>query len=192
MKKYLILDTETRSLSQRHIYDIGWVIMNESGEIVKKRSYFIKQEERGFSTAYYHEKNNKYYKSKLESKEMKKVYLGQALRWLVKDSKECELWAYNSPFDMVALQRTSEKYNKELNIGQINDIMRLTRNLKNDLAYKAWCIEHNALTNHKRPQPRINAETVYRYLSGLHDFEESHTALEDAIIEAFILKNMLG
>ena len=32
-----------------------------------------------------------------------------------------------------------------------------------------------------------NAECAYRYITGVYDFEESHTALDDAIIETEIM-----
>lgn len=39
---------------------------------------------------------------------------------------------------------------------------------------------------------RTNAEKVYAFLSGKHDFIESHTALEDAQIETEILQRLLA
>lgn len=39
------------------------------------------------------------------------------------------------------------------------------------------------MTRHKRPRPQEKAEVIYRYLTGNIDFIESHTGLEDVMIE---------
>jgi hypothetical protein len=43
------------------------------------------------------------------------------------------------------------------------------------------------MTKHKIPRPQVKAETIYRYISGNYDFKESHTGLEDVMIEKDIL-----
>ena len=43
------------------------------------------------------------------------------------------------------------------------------------------------MTNHKTPRVRLTAEILYRYISGQHDFDESHTGLEDVLIETVIM-----
>ena len=53
--------------------------------------------------------------------------------------------------------------------------------------YKAFCERNGFMTNHKKPQVRLTAEVLYRYISGNLDFEENHTGLEDVMIETQIL-----
>ena len=55
------------------------------------------------------------------------------------------------------------------------------------LKLKKYCKENGYLTNHKTPQPRLTAEIIYRFISGNKDFVESHTGLEDVMIEKEIL-----
>jgi hypothetical protein len=52
--------------------------------------------------------------------------------------------------------------------------------------YKKFCEDNNYLTKNNRPN--CKAETVYRYITQNNDFVESHTGLEDVLIEAEILK----
>lgn len=58
--------------------------------------------------------------------------------------------------------------------------------LLNNVSYKRKCIEHNLLTA-SGLYFRTSAESSYRYICDKFDFEESHTALEDAIIETILL-----
>ena len=46
--------------------------------------------------------------------------------------------------------------------------------------YKKWCENHNYMTNGR---PRATAEILYRYMTGNNNFIESHTGLEDVLIE---------
>ena len=42
------------------------------------------------------------------------------------------------------------------------------------------------MTKHKTPRPRLTAEIIYRFLTNDLNFVESHTGLEDVLIEAQI------
>ena len=53
---------------------------------------------------------------------------------------------------------------------------------------KAFCEDNGFLTKHKTPRPQVKAEVLYKYITGNLDFVESHTGLEDVLIEAQILK----
>jgi hypothetical protein len=43
------------------------------------------------------------------------------------------------------------------------------------------------MTKHKTPRPQVKAEVLYKYITGDLDFTESHTGLEDVLIEKEIL-----
>ena len=62
--------------------------------------------------------------------------------------------------------------------------------LLNRKAYKEMCLDGAMLTN-SGDYFKTSAETAYRYLRAQYDFEEAHTALADAEIEAFILAKIL-
>ena len=53
--------------------------------------------------------------------------------------------------------------------------------------YKRFCEENGYMTKHKTPRPQVKAEIIFRYITGNYDFEESHTGLEDVLIEKEIL-----
>ncbi len=50
-------------------------------------------------------------------------------------------------------------------------------------SYRRFCEENGYMTKHKAPRPQMKAEVIYRYISGNNDFVESHTGLEDVMIE---------
>ena len=57
--------------------------------------------------------------------------------------------------------------------------------MKQRPSYKRFCQKYGYMT--KNNQPRFTAEILTRYITDNQDFVESHTALEDAIIESQIL-----
>ena len=64
-----------------------------------------------------------------------------------------------------------------------------TRYLLNNVSYKKSCLENDMLTS-TGTYFKTSAESSYRYLMNKYDFDEAHTALEDAIIETFILSKI--
>ena len=74
--------------------------------------------------------------------------------------------------------------------GRLYDLFDLwglaTTHLLNNVTYKNNCLKHGMLTN-SGVYFKTSAETSYRYLCDKYDFIESHTALDDAEIESYIL-----
>ena len=64
-----------------------------------------------------------------------------------------------------------------------------TAHLLNNTTYKNECINHNMFTA-SGTFFKTSAESSYRYLVKKYDFFEAHTALDDAIIETFILSKI--
>ena len=62
--------------------------------------------------------------------------------------------------------------------------------LKNNDEYGEFCYNNNYLT--KRMCKRYTAEIIFRFLTGDNDFEESHTGLEDVMIEKDIFTYCLN
>lgn len=195
----IVLDTETcGGFKTPIVYDLGWVVATDKGEVIKTRSYIIKEvydNPKLFQTAYYSEKRP-IYEMRLKSKYSKKVWLNYALRQLKLDMKKygVEKFAYNSSFDNRAIKSTMEKYKKDKYNpleNAIVDIMDFIKPITNTEQYKKYCKDNGYMTNHKKPQPRRTAEILYRYLTGNNEFMEDHTALEDSKIELFILMTAL-
>jgi len=61
-----------------------------------------------------------------------------------------------------------------------------TTHLLNTVSYKKSCLNNNMLTA-SGTYFKTSAEASYRYLTDKYDFDEAHTALDDAIIETYIL-----
>lgn len=196
----IILDTETANGFQTPlVYDLGYCIIDEHGDIIKTRSYIIKEvydNKKLFKTAYYNNKRP-LYEQRLKSGYSKKVYLAYALRQLTKDMEKygVDLYAYNSNFDTKAIKRTREYFQKEkYNPTQngINDIMKYINSIIKTEDYKNYCYKNNFTTKHKPPQVQRKAQTLYSYLTKNPNYQEEHTALEDSKIEAYILLIALG
>ena len=195
----LVLDTETISLEKPFVYDLGYVIANDNGDIVARKSYVISQvwnNKELFATAYYANKKPLYY-ARLKSGYSKKVGWGHAMRYLANDIKKYgipEIYAYNSKFDSRALNFMCAWYKIVNGLGgtEIQDIMNFIKPITKSQDYKDFCEKNGFMTNHKTPQPQQKAETLYRYLKDNVDYEEEHTGLEDSLIELQILLTALG
>lgn len=64
-----------------------------------------------------------------------------------------------------------------------------TKYLLNTVTYKKKCLDNDMLTA-SGTFFKTSAESSYRYLMNKYEFDEAHTALEDAIIETFILSKV--
>ena len=195
----IVLDTETISLEKPFVYDLGYVIVNDNGDIIAKKSYVISQvwnNKELFATAYYADKKPLYY-ARLKSGYSKKVGWGHAMRYLANDIKKygiTEIYAYNSKFDSRALNFMCAWYKVVNGLGgiEIQDIMNFIKPITKSQDFINFCESNGYMTNHKTPQPQKKAETLYRYLTNNADYEEEHTGLEDSLIELQILMTALG
>ena len=195
----IILDTETISLEKPFIYDLGYIVANDKGEIVATKSYVITQiwnNKELFATSYYANKKPLYLQ-RLKSGYSKKVSWGNAMRYLANDIKKygiTEIYAYNSRFDTRAINFMCAwfKVNNGLGALKINDIMNYIKPITETLDYYEFCANNNYMTTQETPKPQKKAETLYRYLTKNVDFLEEHTGLEDSKIELFILTQALA
>lgn len=198
MKNFIVLDTETcGGMAKPLVYDLGYTIADNVGEVIKTRSYVIKEtfdNECLFNTAYYKDKRPLYLE-RLETKYSKLIKLKYALIQLLKDIKRYEvetLYAYNSRFDVRAIMSSVERFGLKSNPAtEIADIMELIGGITDTEDYQNFCEENGFMTKHKKPKPQKKAETLYRYLTNNPDYEEEHTALEDSKIELAILMEAL-
>lgn len=194
--KIIVLDTETLGLQDRQVYDLGWLVYVD-GKVVSTKDYIIKQvydDETKMNSAYY-KKKLPIYEQRLADGYCKKVYWGNAIRYLLKDMEGVDgIYAYNSKFDERAIADTCAKFNAKFNptADGIKDIMDEIDSIVQTEAYANFCRANGLLTKHKPPREQKKAETLYRYLTGQTDYEEQHTALEDSKIELDILLHALG
>lgn len=206
-KKYMIvLDTETCpmdnsvtgvSANNMLVYDIGWAVVDKKGGVYKTRSYIISDiffEKLLMSSAYYAKKIPSYWKDvKNGSRFIKNLdHIRQTLLEDMAEYSITEVYAHNAYFDLTALNQTQRWVTKskyryffpyETNIC---DTLKMSRCiLKPQKTYRIFCSENGYIT--KNNQSRMTAEIIYRYISRDKEFIESHTALEDVMIEKEIL-----
>lgn len=115
------------------------------------------------------------------------LYSPDYFRWEEIQRKSCKRIAFEKP---------SKDYNPEFDPdhflfrGRLYDLFDLwglaTTYLLNNVTYKNNCLKYGMITN-SGVYFKTSAETSYRYLCNKYDFIESHTALDDAIIESYIL-----
>lgn len=207
---YLIgLDTETCNglvvddkldLSQSLVYDLGWAVTDKRGRIYKTRSYIIAEifceMKDVMKSAYYAEKIPNYWDD-IQSGKRILASFWTVRRAFMDDVKEYgvkKVFAHNAGFDVRALNNTMRYITKSqfrwffpYNL-EIWDTLKMARQtIGKQKSYQRWCSRNGYMTNHKTPRVRLTAEILFRYISGQYDFNESHTGLEDVLIETVIM-----
>lgn len=254
MKKkfYLTLDTETCTLpfaneicknardkqkiaiAKPLVYDIGWVITDRQGNIIKQENFLIQETffvPTIFNTAYYKDKRP-IYMELLEQGKIKACTWDNAMDVLEKDLQVCDIsTAYNACFDYKKAIPFTERYIRALHSNDyesyekaqkdsaekiiggndeshndryllpvfdfrgkeypIADLWGIACNtLINNERYKRYCMKNELFTNSVE-YFKTSAETTFQYVTKDFDFIESHTALDDSIIESQILTKAL-
>lgn len=207
---YLIgLDTETCNglmvdekfdLSQSLVYDIGWAVTDKKGRIYKTRSFVIYEVfcemKDVMQSAFYANKIPMYWEQ-IKSGQRKLVSFWTMRKILFEDIQKYgvkNIFAHNAFFDVNALNTTIRYISKSrfrwfFPWGvEIWDTLKMVRQtIATQKSYQFYCKTHNFMTKHKKPRPRLTAEIIYRYITGNIKFIESHTGLEDVLIETKIM-----
>ena len=196
---FLVLDVETaNSLEQPLPYDIGWVICDRYGNILEQRSYMVAEIYHDLSdvmkTAYYAEKIPQY-EADIKAGKRTVATMFTIRRQMLADMKNYKIkqvGAYNMAFDKKALTNLIRYVSKSFCrwwfpfgteffcIWNMACDALLERKSYIDFAIKNGLLseKNNVLTS---------AECVYRYMKKNMDFIESHTGLEDVLIEVEIM-----
>ena len=251
-KYYLILDTETATvpfagtiarnehekkniaIAKPLVYDIGWVISDRQGNIIKKENYLVQETffvPQVFNTAYYRDKRPQYMEM-FGKREIEALPWNNIIEILLQDCRNVDfVCAYNATFDFKKAIPFTERYIKALysnyyqkwkdrQIESCKQIVNGYNNAKNEkylepifelrnedfpivdlwgLAcqrlinnkrYKDYCLKNGLLTQ-SGLYFKSSAETSFQYLAKEYNFIESHTALDDALIETKILAKAL-
>ena len=185
------------------MYDIGWTVWNaDTDEILATKSFVVAEiflDEKLMESAYFIEKVPQYWKDiKNGKRKLKRLF--NIRKELASDMKKYNtkiVVAHNASFDYRATattQRylTSSKFRYFLPYGtEIWCTLKMSRKaLKYNTDYDNFCYGNNYIT--KRGCKRYTAEIIYRFIINDNDFKESHTGLEDTLIEKEILKFCLN
>ena len=213
---YLVIDTETvngqkkinaktgkeeNDLSQSMCYDIGWLICDKKGNVIKRRSYVVLEIFVDYpdlmKTGYYANKLQQYY----DDLNAGRRYIMPIIKiWgnFLNDIKKYNIkavCAYNARFDYKSLNNTLRYVTKSQYrtfipcYVDIYCIMKMVNSfLTKRKSFRDFCFNNEYVTAHKPPRPQVKAEIVYRYIKpNAENFVESHTGLEDCEIECYIM-----
>ena len=195
-----IMIDEKLDLSDSLVYDFGFAVVDKRGKVYESHSFVIKEVFYGMKevmrSAYYANKIPKYEKE-INAGTRKVVSFFEARKTLLNTMAKYNtntIAAHNARFDYNALnvtQRylTKSKYRYFFPYDtEIWDTLKMARQtIGKQKSYRLFCEMNNYMTKHKVPQVRLTAEILHRYLTGNKNFEESHTGLEDVLIEKDIL-----
>jgi DNA polymerase III epsilon subunit-like protein len=192
--KALIIDTETTGTIDDPIcYDIGFAVIDENGTTYEKGSFVVADvflDDELMSDAYFKEKIPQYWEDiKNGSRQLRKFSsINFIIRKIMTEQNITTVIAHNARFDyrstnLTKRYITSSKYRYFFPYGtEIWDTLKMSKEiLKDDEQYRKFCIENGFVTS--RNQNRYTAEIIYRFLTNDLQFIESHTALEDVMIE---------
>lgn len=200
---YLTIDTETaNNLDNPIVFDIGGAVHDKKGNVLETFSFIIKEvfyEMPELMRECFYLAKIPQYNAQIYRGERKVVSLYEAKKHI---DELCEKYhikaiiAHNARFDYRATtttQRyiTKSKYRYFLPYGvEIWDTLKMAQDtICKQKSYIAWCVEHNYIK--KNGAPRATAEILYRYITGNNDFSESHTGLEDVLIEKEIFAHCM-
>ena len=205
----IVMDTETCPLDRDYngvtpfnmfVYDIGWAVVDKHGNVYETKSYVNKDifygEKDLMNSSYYANKLPQYFED-IENGSRVVASWFEIRKDLVETMKRYEtniVCAHNARFDDGATKNTQRwltksKYRYFLPYGtEVWDTMKMSLDVIASMpTYKAFCKENGYMTRHKTPRPQVKAEVIYRFITGNNDFIESHTGLEDVLIEKEIL-----
>ena len=192
---YLTVDTETcNSMDDPIVYDIGGCIHDRKGNVYESFSFVIYETFVGMKEVM----TSAYYADKIDSYE---IDLANGTRKMVQFitakmhiKNICEKYnikaiiAHNMRFDYKSTNTTQRyltksKYRYFFPYGiPLWDTMKMANDtICKEWGYQTWCKSNGYIT--KNGQVRKTAEILYRYITGQHEFIESHTGLEDVLIE---------
>lgn len=199
MKKhyYLVIDTETTgTLEKPIVYDLGGAIIDRYGNVYETFSFVIKEMWHDnwemLRSAHYANKLPNYQRELiLGSRKLVTYYQAKKhIENLCEEYNVKAIMAHNAAFDYRATRNTQKfltdgKYSTFLPYEiEIWDTMKMTRDvIATKKSYIKFCQENDYMTQHKVPRVQVNAEVLYRFISGNNEFVESHTGLEDVLIE---------
>ena len=211
---YLMVDTETCNgiveedgkinLNYSLVYDLGLAIIDKHGTVYEQESLIISDTYYGMKdlmkSCYYAEKLPRY-DEEIEQgvRQVVSYYMAQKIVKALMAKYETNIViAHNAGFDNRATNNTQRyltksKYRYFFPYGtEIWDTLKMANDtICKQKTYIRWCERNGYMTNHSKPRPRATAEILYRYISGNEDFIESHTGLEDVMIEKEIFAHCM-
>lgn len=203
----IVIDTETCPIDttltevrpeNMWSYDIGWAVVDDDGSDIVVRSFvnadiFLGEKE-AMKSAFFADKIPQYWEDIKAGRRIltsfyniRKVFLEDVKKYNVK-----QVFAHNMRFDYGTLNQTQRWLTKSkyrfffpFDV-EICDTLKMAKQIFSQMEeYKTFCSDNGYMT--KNNKMRYTAEILFRFISNQNDFVESHTALEDVMIEKEIL-----
>ena len=197
--KFIVIDTETtNSIDDPLCYDIGWAVVDIFGTVFEKYSFVVADiflDKELMKSAYFADKIPQYWEDIKNGKRELKTFrnIRNEFADCVRKNKVQIVLAHNARFDYKSLNLTQRYITSSKNryffpFGiEIWDTLKMSREVLKEIdEYSDFCWNNDYLT--KRLCKRYTAEIIYRFITGNNEFEESHTGLEDVLIEKEIFK----
>ena len=198
---FVVLDTETtNSIDDPLAYDVGFAVVNDEGRVFEAYSFVVAEvflDKELMENAYFKEKIPNYWKDiKAGRRTLAKLStISRTLARIMKEYNTNIICAHNARFDYRSTNTTqrfltSSKYRYFFPYGvEIWDTLKMARKAFDDSQYDEFCYNNNYIT--KNGRKRYTAEILYRFITNNLNFEESHSGLEDVLIEKEILAECL-
>lgn len=194
VEKFIVLDTETTNdIECPLVYDVGFAVIDKNGFVYEKHSFVVADvflDKELMESAFFFEKIPMYWEQ-IKKGERTLTSFFNVRRTLAKVMAEYDIdtvIAHNARFDYISTattQRylTKSKYRYFFPYGtKVWDTLKMAREVfKDDEKYCEFCTENNYKTSNN--SNRYTAEILYRFLTDDNSFIESHTGLEDVLIE---------
>lgn len=203
-KYFMVLDTETcpidRSIEgvspdNMLVYDLGYCIVDKKGNVYKTGSYIISEIFFGeynekMQSSYYANKIPNYFIEIANGSRVVKTWkqISYILRQVLQEYNITTIVAHNARFDFGVLSNTKKYLQEYSMLPYIEwwDTLKMAKSVLGKMpTYKKFCLDNGYTT--KNGSLRFTAEIIYQYISNNQEFKESHTGLEDTLIEKEIL-----
>jgi hypothetical protein len=199
-RKILLIDTETVGLKPNNlVYDIAWVITDKQGNIYDQQSYLVREiitDGKKMRRAFFTDRIFSHYIPELDRGTIRLADWSEIVGHLREAAALCDvLAAYNLPFDMSAVKRTSQDCGQTQPVYSKKPVLLCLWRFACGLLFASKKY-HMAARNQgwvsDAGNYRTTAEHAFKYITGQWDFEESHTAREDAEIERQIMTRLFA
>lgn len=201
---YLTIDTETaNNLDNPFVFDIGGAVHDRHGNVEETFSFIVREvfiEMPDLMKECFYQSKLPAYREQIRQGEriVKNYYeIRRHINNLCEKYNIKAIIAHNMRFDYrstTTTQRyiTYSKYRYFFPCGiELWDTLKMAQDtICKQKTYIRFC-EENGYTK-KNGSPRATAEILYRYISGNNDFVESHTGLEDVLIEKEIFAKCMA
>lgn len=196
---FMVVDTETcNTIEQPLPYDIGYVICDRQGNIYAAHSYIVAETfldmKDVMNSAYYAEKIPSYWEDIKSGKRIIRTMwnIRKQMHEDIKKFKIKKIGAYNMGFDKRALNNLIRYVSKSwarwwFPFGvEFFCIWNMACDvLLNSNTFRRFAEKNGYISEAGNYQ--TSAEIAYRYITDKNDFIESHTGLEDVLIEVDIM-----